>query len=199
MRSSNFCRPSTIISLADGWPTPPKSRAASYACCVLSSALVIGLCTAALGALWSCGGSCGTGCHALLAFCPLLDPGNAICATLICIANPVCFVATPGCHVCCQSMRRKSGVPPTSVCVQGKVRGAGVHPCSFRSLSFADANSISRRLSFFPCGTAVRVVAVETGEQLHQLVGHTDVVTGVQLHPANAKQVVTCSLDGTRA
>ena len=54
------------------------------------------------------------------------------------------------------------------------------------------------RHAFYACGAVVRVVATETGEQLHQLVGHTDDVTGVQLHPNNAKCVVTCSLDGTR-
>ena len=48
-----------------------------------------------------------------------------------------------------------------------------------------------------PTGDVVRVFAVTTGSCVFTLVGHTDRVSGVSLHPTDPSQVVTSSLDGT--
>uniref|UniRef100_A0A672FTV9 WD repeat-containing protein 75 second beta-propeller domain-containing protein n=1 Tax=Salarias fasciatus TaxID=181472 RepID=A0A672FTV9_SALFA len=46
-------------------------------------------------------------------------------------------------------------------------------------------------------GQCVKVFSTSTEECIHDLQGHTDLVTGVLLRPSNHLQVYSCSLDGT--
>ncbi|XP_036401272.1 WD repeat-containing protein 75 [Megalops cyprinoides] len=46
-------------------------------------------------------------------------------------------------------------------------------------------------------GDSVKVYSTSTEECIHILQGHTDLVTGIVLNPANHLQVYSCSLDGT--
>ncbi|XP_040913731.1 WD repeat-containing protein 75 [Toxotes jaculatrix] len=46
-------------------------------------------------------------------------------------------------------------------------------------------------------GECVKVFSTSTEECIHDLRGHTDLVTGVQLKPSNHLQVYSCSADGT--
>ncbi|KAM9851318.1 WD repeat-containing protein 75 [Aulostomus maculatus] len=58
---------------------------------------------------------------------------------------------------------------------------------------------VSRDSRFLLCasGESVRVFGTSTEECIHQLRGHTDLVTGVLLRPSNHLQVYSCSADGT--
>ncbi|XP_076013135.1 WD repeat-containing protein 75 [Genypterus blacodes] len=58
---------------------------------------------------------------------------------------------------------------------------------------------ISTDSRFLLCasGECVKVYSTSTEECIHNLQGHTDLVTGVLLKPSNHLQVYSCSLDGT--
>ncbi|KAM6934428.1 WD repeat-containing protein 75 [Xenentodon cancila] len=58
---------------------------------------------------------------------------------------------------------------------------------------------ISKDSRFLLCasGYCVKVFSTSTEECIHDLQGHTDLVTGVLLRPTNHLQVYSCSVDGT--
>ncbi|CAG5865904.1 WD repeat-containing protein 75 [Menidia menidia] len=58
---------------------------------------------------------------------------------------------------------------------------------------------ISNDSRFLLCasGECVKVFSISTEECIHDLRGHTDLVTGVQLKPSNHLQAYSCSADGT--
>ncbi|KAM9365512.1 WD repeat-containing protein 75 [Pholidichthys leucotaenia] len=58
---------------------------------------------------------------------------------------------------------------------------------------------ISRDSKFLLCasGECVKVFSTSTEECIHNLRGHTDLVTGVLFRPSNHLQAYSCSLDGT--
>uniref|UniRef100_A0A7N6BH26 WD repeat-containing protein 75 second beta-propeller domain-containing protein n=1 Tax=Anabas testudineus TaxID=64144 RepID=A0A7N6BH26_ANATE len=53
------------------------------------------------------------------------------------------------------------------------------------------------RFLLVPSGECVKVFSTSTEECVHDLRGHTDLVTGVLLRPSNHLQVYSCSADGT--
>ncbi|KAF6738738.1 WD repeat-containing protein 75 [Oryzias melastigma] len=59
------------------------------------------------------------------------------------------------------------------------------------------ALSIDSRFLLCASGECVKVFSTSTEECLHELQGHTDLVTGVLLRPSNHLQAYSCSLDGT--